>query len=139
MFLNQPPCLNMENNNLEMLVEELKAVIPFKETTEVGDIVLVASEQPQMLLYGLITSIERDPGKKDEWWHIGLSFLTVPLQNVVWTLRTAQMTGQEIFTMGGEKRFFKAVGIGAKNALKPMGKSKEPSKQSIKKGLKRIK
>lgn len=129
----------MENNNLEMLVEELKAVIPFKEATEVGDIVLVASEQPQMLLYGLITSIERDPGKKDEWWHIGLSFLTVPLQNVVWTLRTAQMTGQEIFTMGGEKRFFKAVGIGAKTALKPMGKSKEPSKQSIKKGLKRIK
>ena len=103
----------MENNNLEMLVEELKAVIPFKETTEVGDIVLVASEQPQMLLYGLITSIERDPGKKDEWWHIGLSFLTVPLQNVVWTLRTDQMTGREIFTMGGEKRFFKAVGIGA--------------------------
>lgn len=129
----------MENNNLEKLVQELKAVIPFKETTEVGDIVLVASEQPQMLLYGLITSIERDPGKKDEWWHIGLSFLTVPLQNVVWTLRTAQMTGQEIFTMGGEKRFFKAVGIGAKTALQQMGKSKEPSKKSIKKGLKRIK
>lgn len=129
----------MEKDNLEKLVEELKAVIPFKETTDVGDIVLVVSGQPQMLLYGLITSIERDPGKKDEWWHIGLSFLTVPLQNVVWTLRTAQMTGREIFTMGGEKRFFKAVGIGVKTAPEPLSISKESSKQPTNSGLKRIK
>jgi hypothetical protein len=129
----------MENNNLEKLVQELKAVIPFRETTEVGDIVLVVSEQPQMLLYGLITSIERDSTKKEEWWHISLSFLTVPLQNVVWTLRTAQMTGREIFTMGGEKRFFKAVDIGSKTALEPISKIKEPAKNSNKSGLKRIK
>ncbi len=129
----------MDKNNLENLVEELKAVIPFKMTTEVGDIVLVVSGQPQMLLYGLITSIERDPGKKDEWWHIGLSFLTVPLQNVVWTLRTAQMTGREIFTMGGEKRFFKAVNIGSKTVPEPTNKPRKPAKQSTKSGLKRIK
>jgi hypothetical protein len=28
---------------------------------------------------------------------------------MTWTLRTAQMTGQEIFTMGGEERFVQAV------------------------------
>lgn len=99
----------MEKNNLEKLVEELRTVIPFKDSTVKGDIVLVIAQEPQLLLYGLVTSIERDASKRDEWWNIGLSFFTVPLQKVVWTLRTAQMTGREIFTMGGEKRFFQAV------------------------------
>lgn len=134
---------DMENNNLEKLVEELRAIMPFKDNTDIGDIVLIVSEQPTMLLYGLITSIERDPSKKDEWWHIGLSFLTVPLQNVVWTLRTAQMTGLEIFTMGGEKRFFQAVGIGQNTGetgrKKAVGKKNELRKPLPKAGLKRIK
>ena len=80
----------METNNLEKLVEEIKAVTPFKQTTEIGDVVLIASDQPRLILYGIVTSIERDQSKQDEWWHIGLSFLTVPLQNVIWTLRTAR-------------------------------------------------
>ncbi len=102
----------MEPNSLEKLVEELRSITPFKDSTDVGDVVLIASEQPRLILYAKVTSIDRDPAKKEEWWNIGLTFLTVPLQNVLWTLRTAQMTGQEIFTMGGEKRFFQAVVIG---------------------------
>jgi hypothetical protein len=35
--------------------------------------------------------------------------LAIPLQTVVWTLRTPQFTGQEIFTMGGEGRFIQAL------------------------------
>ena len=97
--------------DMENLIEELKAVIPFKPGTDVGDIVLVVGEEPQMILYGMVTSIDRDPSKKEQWWNIGITFLTVPLQKVVWTLRTEQMTGKEIFTMGGEKRFFQAVAI----------------------------
>lgn len=99
----------MKKNNIEKLVLELRAVIPFKDTTDNGDIVLIIAQEPHMLLYGIVTSVERDYGKKDEWWNIGLTFFTVPLQKVVWTLRTEQMTGREIFTMGGEKRFFQAV------------------------------
>ncbi len=99
----------MDKNNIEKLVEELRTVIPFKSSTEMGDIVLVIAQDPQMLLYGLVTSLERDSTKKDEWWNIGLTFFTVPLQKVIWTLRTVQMTGKEIFSMGGEKRFFQAV------------------------------
>ena len=85
-----------------------------------------------------IISIERDPSKKEEWWNIGLTFLTVPLQNVIWTLRTAQMTGQEIFTMGGEKRFFQTVVIGSEHSA--AGESGKGRKTSSQKGsLKRIK
>lgn len=128
----------MEPNSLEKLVEELKSITPFKVSTEVGDVVLIASDEPRLILYAMVTSIERDPSKKEEWWHIGLTFLTVPLQNVVWTLRTAQMTGQEIFTMGGEKRFFQAVVIGAEQPL--AADAPEGSKTSRQKGsLKRIK
>ncbi len=136
--LNHGQLLNMEKNNLEKLVEEIKAVTPFKQTTESGDVVLIASDQPRLILYGIVTSIERDQSKQDEWWHIGLSFLTVPLQNVIWTLRTAQMTGQEIFTMGGEKRFFKAVSIerGSNGLDNNPAQPKTPTKKGT---LKRIK
>ena len=128
----------MEINNLEKLVEELKSITPFKTTTEVGDVALIASEQPRLMLYAKVISIERDPSKKEEWWNIGLTFLTVPLQNVVWTLRTAQMTGQEIFTMGGEKRFFQTVVIGSEHSA--AGESAKGRKTSSQKGsLKRIK
>ena len=110
---------------MEKLVEELRTVIPFKDTTGVGDIVLIVAQNPQMVLYGFITSIERDKSKKDEWWNIGLTLLSVPLQKVVWTLRTAQMTGQEIFTMGGEKRFFQAIDLGNGRLLSQLQRTDE--------------
>ena len=117
-------------------MEELNEVLPFKSTTGVGDLVLIVSEEPRLMLYGLVSSIERDPTKKEEWWHIGLTFLTVPLQNVIWTLRTAQMTGQEIFTMGGEKRFFKAVAVDGASSGPTADTKKSPARKG---SLKRIK
>lgn len=96
---------------MENLVTELKQVVPFKDSTDIGDLVLVVSKEPQMLVYALVTDISRDTSRKAEWWHLGLTFLTVPPQQITWTLRTAQMTGREIFTMGGEERFVKAVDL----------------------------
>lgn len=128
----------MEENNLEKLVEELKTITPLKSTTDIGDVVLIASEHPRLLLYAIVTSIERDQTKRDEWWHIGLTFLTVPLQNVIWTLRTSQMTGQEIFTMGGEKRFFQAVSL-ATNFTNPNDSAGRKKSLGTKGSLKRIK
>ena len=94
---------------MEKFVTELKQIITFKNSTTTGDIVLIAAKKPPMLVYALVTSIERDATRKDEWWHVGMSLLTIPLQQVTWTLRTSQMTGMEVFTMGGEGRFVKAV------------------------------
>lgn len=61
------------------------------------------------LVYAIITDFTRDDTRRDEWWHVGMQLLTFPPQKVTWTLREQQFTGQEIFTMGGEKRFFKAI------------------------------
>jgi hypothetical protein len=97
---------------MQNLINELKKVIPFKETTAAGDIIIIAAKQPQMLAYGYVREIERDSTRKDEWWHVHFTFLSVPPQHVTWTLRTPQMTGQEVFTMGGEERFVKAVDLG---------------------------
>lgn len=95
----------------EQTVQELKKAVPFKETTEVGDIVLVVTEDPQAIIYGIVAGITRDDTKRDEWWHVSLHLLALPPKHMVWTLRTSQFTGQEIFSMGGKKRFFKAVSL----------------------------
>ncbi len=94
---------------MEKLVSELRQIVPFKDTTDIGDIVLIVSKEPQMLVYALVTDISRDTTRKAEWWNIALTFLAIPPQKITWTLRTAQMTGMEVFTMGGEERFVKAV------------------------------
>ncbi len=120
---------------MENLIADLKKAITFKDSTDVGDIVLIAANDPPMLIYSYVTSIEKDAGRKDEWWHVTMSMLTVPPQKVTWTLRTPQMTGMESFTMGGEARFMKAVDFSIT----------EPSKKIIEKGtgkgggLKRVK
>ncbi len=99
---------------MEALVEELKKVVPLKSTTDIGDIIIMVIEEPQSLVYGLVNDIERDEQKKDEWWHVSLTMLTMPPQKTTITLRTSQFIGEEIFTMGGEKRFIAAVDLGEK-------------------------
>jgi hypothetical protein len=119
------------------IVAELEKILPLKDTTEVGDIVLIAAKEPQMLLYAHIDDIKRDSDRKDEWWHISLTMLAIPLQKTVWTLRTPQMEGREMFTMGGEERFFKAVDFGSNDT--PVVLPDAGKKKAVKKGLKRIK
>ncbi len=121
---------------MENLVAELKEIIDFKDSTDVGDIVLVAQKEPQMLLYGLVTNVERDKSRKAEWWHVELSFLSIPPQKTTWTLRTPQMTGMEIFTMGGVERFIKAVNFATMNSAPP--RPPEPTKKQ-ESFLKRVK
>lgn len=98
--------------DMEQMVAELQKLVKFKETTTVGDLVLVVMETPLSCLYGLVRAFERDPSKRDEWWKITLHLLALPPQEVTWILRPAQFTGQEIFSMGGDKRFIKAVDLG---------------------------
>lgn len=104
---------------MEQLVAELKKILPLKATTESGDIVVVAATQPQMLLYAMVGDIVRDQTRREEWWHVTLHLLSIPLQTVVWTLRTPQFTGQETFTMGGEGRFIQAVQLDRKKPQQP--------------------
>ena len=120
---------------MEQFVEELKKVVKFKETTEIGDLVLIVTETPQACLYGLVSGFERDRSKRDEWWRITLQVLTVPPQEVSWILRPEQFSGREIFTMGGDKRFLKAVDLGFKAApVRPDrgGKSSHPKLRLVK-------
>lgn len=112
---------------IEKIVTDLKNIFVFKESTQVGDIVLIVAEK---IMYALVTGIERDYAKKEEWWLVSLQLLTIPPQKTVWTLRTPQFTGQEIFTMGGEERFIKAIDFGRdevaeKKAIEPAGPGKK--------------
>jgi len=115
---------------MEQLVAELKKTLLCKETTVPGDIVLIAAKQPQMLLYAVVGEIVRDATRKAEWWHVTLHLLALPVQTVVWTLRTPQFTGKEIFTMGGEERFIQAVRL----EREPPGPALDPVDQGQAKG-----
>ena len=105
---------------MEKLAAELKQIMPFKEETVAGDLVLIAAKDPRMLVYAQVGDIVRDQTRKEEWWHVTLHILTVPPQTVVWTLREPQFTGKEPFTMGGEGRFIKAVRLAAPAAPAPV-------------------
>ncbi len=113
---------------IEKIVNDLKNIFVFKETTQVGDIVLIVAER---IMYALVTGVERDYGKKEEWWQVSLQLLTIPPQKVAWTLRTPQFTGQELFTMGGEERFIKAIyfGGGGESAQEKIGAQIGPGKK----------
>ncbi len=111
---------------MKKLVKELKKKVSFKETINPGDVVVIAAEEPQMLFFAMITAIERDNSRKDEWWHVSMQSLTIPLQPMTWTLRMPQICGQEIFTMGGEERFMAPVKINfSENSQHPPGRRKE--------------
>ena len=94
---------------MDKLVQELRNIINFKSTTTDGDIVLIVAEDPRFLVYALVTAIEPDKGRKKDWWNVHMQLLTVPPQEVTWTLREPQFTGMEIFTMDGAERFVAAV------------------------------
>jgi hypothetical protein len=117
---------------MEKMVSELKQILPFKDTTGIRDIVLVAAKEPKMLFYAHVDNIERDSSRKDEWWHLHLSVLSVPLQKIVWTLRTEQMTGREIFTMGGEQRFLQALNFTTERTVNQPEEKSHPVLKRVK-------
>lgn len=94
---------------MDELIRELKQLLQLKDTTAKGDIVILASANPKMLIYALVTAVEPDPQRKRSWWNISMEVLTLPPRKVVWTLREPQFTGQEIFTFDGVEHFMQAV------------------------------
>lgn len=124
---------------MKKFVEELKGLIKFKETTGQNDIVLVAAKEPQMLFFAHVGEIERDSSRKEEWWHVPLTVLSIPLQKMTWTLRTEQMTGKEIFTMGGNDRFVQAIDLSENDLTTTIEKTVRSTKTIKKSGLKRVK
>jgi hypothetical protein len=96
---------------MDELIAELKKRVDFKKTLDTGDVVLIAADDPQVLAFAVVTDISRDSSRRDEWWHVKMQMLSVPLQTMIWTLRMEQMCGHESFTMGGKNRFMAPVMI----------------------------
>lgn len=99
----------MAEYTVEQIATELKKLVFFKDTTEVGDIVLIAFKKGSVVIYARVKDIVRDRTKRAEWWHVTMQFLTVPSHQAIWTLRSPQFTGMEIFGMGDEELFVKAI------------------------------
>lgn len=82
---------------------------------------LVAVKEPQLILYGYVIAIDKDPARKDEWWQVKMHLFSIPPRTVVWTLREPQFTGREIFTMQGVGHFMKALRLENENGAGPSG------------------
>lgn len=122
---------------MDKLIKDLHKLVPFKDTLAAGDIVMIAAQNPQMLVYARVADIVRDETKRDEWWHVSMYILSLPPKKVTWTLRTPQMTGLEVFTMDGEERFMKAVNFASEDKQPPKKVIRQENKK--KSSLRRIK
>lgn len=97
---------------MEKLIEELSFQIPFKEETDIGDLLLVLREGDDgriSMVYARVLGFDRDVTKRDDWWHVHFLFLEMPPVPRSIILQTVHFTGKEIFTMGGRKVFMKAL------------------------------
>ncbi|MBL0717579.1 MAG: hypothetical protein JJV89_05980 [Desulfosarcina sp.] len=70
-----------------------------------NDIVLIYCED-QPLAFARIEEIL--PDHKNDWYHVKMLILQIPLQTVTWLLRTAYIEGVE-FTMDGKKMRLEAI------------------------------
>ncbi|MDR1043722.1 MAG: hypothetical protein LBP33_01200 [Candidatus Adiutrix sp.] len=121
---------------MERLVEELGYQVPFKETTEIGDTVIMLRENDDeriSMVYARVLGFDRDLSKRDEWWHVHFVFLEVPPLPRTIILQAQHFTGQEIFTMGGRKVFIKSVNFEAFSGEWLPG-SELPKNPGLKKG-----
>lgn len=103
-------------NAMEKLIEDLALQIPFKDTTETGDTVIMLRENDDSrisMVYAQVLGFDKDLSKRDEWWHVHFVFMEVPPLPRTIILQTPHFTGQEVFTMGGRKVFIKAINFKA--------------------------
>jgi hypothetical protein len=124
---------------MKKLVDELRRVIDFKKTTVQGDIVLIAAHNPDMLIYALVRAIDRDESRRDEWWHVRMTLLSMPPRAVAWTLRNEQLTGRDRCTMGGNQRFMQAVKLPEEVIPEPEPEPEPEAKSKAVKPIRRIK
>ena len=96
----------------EKIVETIKGLVPFKEQAKVGDLILIVKEtEPGQVdtAYARIRQFAREVKHRSEWWRVGLTILKVPLVHFTMIVNADQLTGKEIFTIGGQKVLMRAV------------------------------
>ena len=114
--------------DFDKFIEEIKTKISLKSTLDINDIIVMIL--PDLMTFGVVTSIERDMMKKAEWWFVTFTTLSIPMKSITRILRTEQMTGQEVFTIDGKQHFFSAVDINITKE-EPVEPSKKKAKLTL--------
>ena len=97
-----------------------------------NDIVLIYCED-QPLAFARIEEILAD--HKNDWYHVKMLILQIPLQAVTWILRTAYIEGVE-FTMNGKRMRLEPVISPEED--KKIKTQVEPKKKKTKTGTSRV-
>ncbi|MDR1110028.1 MAG: hypothetical protein LBP92_04860 [Deltaproteobacteria bacterium] len=98
--------------NIEKIVEELRLKVPFKEGTQAGDVILIVRENEAGLVeivFARVIGYAPEIRHRQEWWHVDLVLLSIPLGYATFVVNADQLSGKEIFTIKGRKVFIKAV------------------------------
>lgn len=96
---------------MDAILKSLKKSFGFKETTDIGDVIVVVHLDKQMLTFGRVFDILRDETKRGDWWNVYIQYLTIPPHVEAIKLRTPQYSGKEEFTVKGERIFMAALDI----------------------------
>ncbi|MDR3135423.1 MAG: hypothetical protein LBU69_04930 [Deltaproteobacteria bacterium] len=119
--------------NIEQVVEELGKKLPFKPETNVGDNILIARENENALVevaFARVVSFAPEIRHRQEWWHVEMAILSIPLQRVTFIVNSEQLNGKEIFTVSGQKVFLKAINP-APPATEPNPEPRNPQKSFL--------
>ncbi|MDR1486885.1 MAG: hypothetical protein LBT62_02660 [Deltaproteobacteria bacterium] len=124
--------------DFDKTIEELALQVPFKDVTDVGEIVVVVKETEPgrcTVTFAQVLKFTLEMRDKKEWWHVDLVYLTLPLLFGTLILKSEGLTKMETFTSGGKKMFIKAINTAPilenKPAYKRQKTSSNPTKQSI--------
>jgi hypothetical protein len=102
----------MSKQAIEKIVDELSNQVPFKSQTELGDVVLVVTQQTDgscSIAFAQIGDFKSEIVGRTEWWHVTMTFLTLPLSCCTFIVKEEHLNGREIFSSQGRQIFIKAV------------------------------
>ena len=92
---------------MEKVINTIKSLCKFKMTTEVGDTVLIYSQEQNRIDFGRVIGIE--PDIKRGWFVVSIMLLQIPFQKVNWQLVPDYFTAKVPFKMNGKFKFVGAV------------------------------
>ncbi|MDR2443768.1 MAG: hypothetical protein LBE31_09660 [Deltaproteobacteria bacterium] len=102
----------MRKKKIEEIIEELSVQLAFKDTTELGDVVMLITEE-KFGYYGInfahVVSLEPKIINEVEWWQVGLIILSIPLSGQQLIVQKVNLSERPLFSLRSRKVFLKAV------------------------------
>lgn len=92
---------------IDDVINKIKKLCRVKSSTEIGDVVLIYSEEKNLVEFGKVFNITPDP--KKDWYTVSIIFFQLPFERKIWLLKKEYFNGSIPFTMDGKFKFIGAI------------------------------